>query len=120
MHTQRIEAFFAEMSGEARTYYFPVTGRERLSDIGEESFLAEYDVRHSKTLSPCMACPDNDSAPSRKQRDRLKSDRMFSFIIPKQEAESFEPTVTDLEPDERTKAIMEEFDALMEKHGAQC
>ena len=105
------------MSEEARTYYFPGTSRERLPVIGEESFLAEYDVYHSKQPSPCMACLDNDSAPSRKRRARLESGWMFSLIIPKQKAESSEPTVTDLEPDEKTKAILAEIEALQRKYG---
>ena len=48
---------------------------------------------------------------------RLETGGLFSFLIPKQKPEEPEPPVADLELDERTKAIMEEFDTLMKKHG---
>lgn len=117
MNTQRIEAFLAEMSDEARKYYFPGTSRENLSMIGGESFLAEYDVCHSEATPPCMACQDDGSAPSRKRKARLGSGRMFSLVIPKQKAECSEPPVTDLEPDEKTKAILAEIEVLQRKYG---
>ncbi len=115
--TQIIERFLAEMSEEARAYYFPGIGRENLHVIGEESFLTEYDSDACRPIPPCMTCRNGDSAHSWKRRSGLESGRMFSFVVPKQKIESSEPPVTDLEPDEKTKAILAEIEALQRKYG---
>lgn len=64
-----------------------------------------------------MACQDEDSAPSWKRKASLGSSRMFSLVIPKPKTESSEPPVTDLELDEKTKAILAEIEVLQRKYG---
>ena len=119
MNTQRIEAFLAEMSEEARAYFFPDAGNAFKDAKEDEAFLIEYDSKIDECCDELSSrtCPPKYSAPPRKRMARLETGGLFSFLIPKQKPEEPEPPVADLELDERTKAIMEEFDTLMKKHG---
>lgn len=142
--TQRIDGFLAELSEKARSYYFPGISDDihtrgdgiflksadaylmckgladmsmsygSLSDEPEaeqelfDKRLHDGDVHEYKSM--------NDYHVPRKRAAMSRSSRLFSIIIPKQKVEEERP-VDDLELDDRTKAIMEEFDALMNKYG---
>ena len=114
--TQNLKLFLTEMSEEARAYYFPGSGKEDLPLIEEATLFSEYHVFHSG-MSDMKACQKEDSALSRKHKASLKSGRMFALITPKRKAENPEPPVTDLEPGEKTKAILAEIEALQRKYG---
>ena len=107
------------MSEEARAYFFPDAGNAFKDAKEDEAFLIEYDSKIDACYDELSSrtCPPKYSAPPRKRMARLETGGLFSFLIPKQKPEEPEPPVADLELDERTKAIMEEFDTLMKKHG---
>lgn len=115
--TQKIDRLLSELSEEARSYYLPGINNESLTF--RSITLHEQDYVHSKK---CYSAIEGDSAPKhscspRRRMAKVENNGTFSFIIPKRVEYDSEPSVADLELDERTKAIMEEFDALMRKHG---
>ena len=135
-----IERFLSELSEEAKAYYLPGVGEET-----HTGFDSMYLCKQAPLSMPCHDYPRgrdgrnlideqelsedwlNDgeiydyqprkaySVP-RKRMARLDTGSLFSFRIPKQETLDAEPPVADLEPDNRTKRIMEEFDALVRKN----
>ena len=135
-----IERFLSELSEEARAYYLPGVGEKSIDVDGiflskpEHLSMPCHDDprgRAARNLIDAQELSDgwlNDgevyeyksrkksySAP-RKRMARLDTGSLFSFRILRQETLDAEPPVADLEPDERTKRIMEEFDALVRKH----
>ncbi len=134
-----IEGFLSELSEEAWAYYFPGTDK-RISTAEDGAFLRPeekfqgykcqmpshdgmFDLSEQEPFEDVL--PDGDvyeyiprrrySVP-KKRMERLGTGGLFSFIIPKQEVQETEPPVADLELDERAKAFMKEFNALMSKH----
>ena len=147
--TQKIEAFLAELSEKARSYYFPgvsddihAEGDSIFIESAEEYLMSKdmADMPMPRSVRSFSSSPDkleteqellgrlhdgdvheyksmNDYSAPRKRAAMRRSGRLFSLIHLKQKAEEDERPVADLELDERTKAIMEEFDALMKKYG---
>ena len=124
--TNKIERILSELSEEAKAYYLPGIDNEPLYDLERDEFPVyacppdkkSYKTQH-ETFSSAIDeghASKHFSAP-RMRMSRVGSGKLFSFIVPKQKEYDVEPPVADLELDERTKAIMKEFDALMEKHG---
>ena len=124
--SHKTERFLAEMSEEARAYFLPGIDNEPLYDLerGElpvsscapcETLYETLQETHSSVIDEPYASKHH-SAP-RRRMPKVGSGKLISLIIPKQKEFDVEPPVADLELDERTKAIMKEFDALMKKHG---
>ncbi len=130
--TQNIKNFLSELSGKAFAYLFPGADKETI-DERSYTYLAEEYPPVMACHSECMdigeagiydAEPEPHREAVHQQFKREKSTtglfRKMCHILYnddlKPESQFEEPAVQDLEPDEQTKAILAEIEALQRKY----